>query len=391
LSRSTIRAYPQSTTRYRHTLLVSSSDHTAYALSVFEVHGGLQHDQIWHAAPGRTERWRLSVPTRRTSENLLPTSITFLPGARPDQGRWFVQSYGEFEAQARGALRAPSLAGLVGDEASSDGGRPHQASAPAEAGSEDSPALLHVLGDTPIAAITALSPELPPREKADGRASATTRRASLVLRRQSQQGEALTSRFVTLIEPTGRGFHRLRRVGRVSSSPETIVVQVESADGLEYLLVNLKPGATQRVQLPSGKYTSFDGLALRVREQGLVLAGGTFAEGSGRLVSQPRLSGAIVEAVRRPSERGLGWFLTPERLPDDPAVVGRTLSIQHGDGSSRCWTLDSIESTAAGTRLYVREEPGFTIDSRDRSVVYYQFPQVTAPGPHRFRLAQIAR
>jgi hypothetical protein len=386
------RAYPQSTARYRHTVVASSSEHTAYALSIFEVHGGLQHDQVWHAAPGRSERWRLAVPTRRTSESLLPGSITFLPAARPDQGRWFVQSYGEFETQARGALQAPSLAGLVGDDATANAGHADAASPSAAAGTDVSPTLLlHLMGDMPMTAITALSPELPRGAKEGKKADSGTRRASLILRRQSQQGESLISRFVTLLEPTGPGFHRLRRVGRVSSSPETIVIQVESSDSLEYLLVNLKPGTTQRVQLPSGKYTSFDGVALRVREQGLVLAGGTFAEGSGRLVTQPQVTGTISGVARQTSERGAGWFLTPERLPDDPAVAGRTLILQHGDGTSRCWTLDSIESTAGGTRLHVREEPGFMFDALDRTARYYQFPQVTAPGPHRFHVAQVSR
>jgi hypothetical protein len=196
---------------------------------------------------------------------------------------------------------------------------------------------------------------------------------------------------VTVFEPVGRAFPPLRRVGRVSSSQDVIVVLVETVDGPEYLVVNLRPGTTKRVQLPNGRYVSFDGLALRVREQGIVLAGGTFAEGSGRLVSQASVAGTLTNSVRQRTERGQGWFLTPDRLSDDPALAGRTLIVQHGDGTCRSWTLDSIESTPQGTRLHVREEPGFEIDPHGGEARYYQFPQVRAPGPHRFRLAQIAR
>jgi hypothetical protein len=209
--------------------------------------------------------------------------------------------------------------------------------------------------------------------------------------RRSTQGEPLGSRFVTLFEPVGKGFPPLRRVGRVSASPEVVVLRVETIDGLEYVLVNLRPGTTQRVRLPGDRFVSFDGLALRVREHGLVLAGGTFAEGSGRLVSQASLAGTLSASVRKRTERGAGWFLTPDRLADDPAVAGRTLIVQHGDGTHHSWTLDSLESTPEGTRLHVREEPGFTIDPHDHSAHYYQFPQVTVPGPHQFRLAQIVR
>jgi hypothetical protein len=83
--------------------------------------------------------------------------------------------------------------------------------------------------------------------------------------------------------------------------------------------------------------------------------------------------------------------LTGAKLDPDLALAGRTLIIEHGDGTRRAWTLDSIEPAAEGTRLHVREEPGFLINPADGSARYYQFPRVTAPGQHRFRLARIAR
>ena len=170
-----------------------------------------------------------------------------------------------------------------------------------------------------------------------------------------------------------------------------MVLLVETAEGLEYVIVNRNPGTARRVALPGGRFVSFDGLAVRVREHDLVLAGGTFAEGAGKLVSQPRIGGVLTGGIRRASERGLGWFITPERIAGGPAIAGRTLVVEHGDGTCHGWTLDSLESLPDGTRLHVREEPGFLIDSRDGSARYYQFPQVKAPGPHRFRLCQIAR
>ena len=101
-----------------------------------------------------------------------------------------------------------------------------------------------------------------------------------------------------MFEPVGKAFQPLRRVGRVAAAPEVVVLRIETIDGLEYVLVNSRPGTTQRVQLPGGRFVSFDGLALRVREHGLVLAGGTFAEGSGRLVSQASLAGTLTASVR---------------------------------------------------------------------------------------------
>jgi hypothetical protein len=387
------RAYPQSTTRYRQTIILTASRRSRYAVSVFEVRGGLQHDQIFHAAPGSSGRWRLSVPTRRPPPSLLPPSIRFLRSARPEQGRWFVQSYGEFRLEDVGEVTSPALAGLVAP------GPTRPSSAPVIRASDSPPSdamyppelMLHLLGDPPVTAFTATSPDPTIEKDAPATMISGDGRASLILRRRSRQGEILSSVFVTLFEPCGGDLAPLRRVGRVDSSPDVVVVLVETIDGPEYLLVNLDPSSNRHVQLPSGRYVSFDGLALRVREDSLVMAGGRIAEGSGKLLSQSNIAGTLSESVRRKTERGRGWFLSADRLPADPAVAGRTLVVQHGDGSFRSWTLDSIESTAEGTRLHVREEPGFSLEGSGRKARYYQFPQTTAPGPHRFRLCQICR
>jgi hypothetical protein len=383
------RAYPQSTRRYRHTVVVTASARARYAVSVFEVEGGLQHDQIYHAAPGRNDKWSLSVPVARPPASLLPSSITFLPGARPDQGRWFVQSYGEFQPDAQARLVKPAVAVLVPPGQPADPSAVRAAAAAGDPLSEVG-VRLHLLGDGPMTAFTAESPN-PARTALSRRTGEESRRAGLILRRRSEQGETLNSTFVTVLEPLGKEFAPLRRVGRVSAERDLVALFVETIDGPEYVIINLNPGSIRRVPLPGVRYTSFDGLAVRVREGGLVLAGGTFAEGSGKLVSRASLVGALIGSGRQPTDRGLGWFLTPDRLADLPSIAGRTLIIQHGDGTCRSWTLDSLESVPGGTRLHVREEPGFAIDPRDRAAHYYQFPQVTAPGPHRFRLAQIAR
>ena len=63
--------------------------------------GACSTTRSYHAAPGRTDRWALAGPTSQPPASLLPPSITFLPSARPDQGRWFVQAYGEFRLEAQ--------------------------------------------------------------------------------------------------------------------------------------------------------------------------------------------------------------------------------------------------------------------------------------------------
>ena len=107
------RAYPQSTTRYRQTVVATSSARARYALSVFEVEGGLQHDQIYHAAPGRSDRWTLAGPISRPPASLLPPSITFLPSARPDQGDGSSRRMANSSSNRKHNWSRPELADLV--------------------------------------------------------------------------------------------------------------------------------------------------------------------------------------------------------------------------------------------------------------------------------------
>ncbi|MDG3006532.1 hypothetical protein [Paludisphaera mucosa] len=367
-------AYPISTKRYRQTFVACRSGPRRYALSIFEVDGGLQHDQIFHAAPGRKEEWRPLIATQPTTGSLLPPSISFLPSARPQEGRWFVQSYGEFRPRLRGVAAEPCRVVL-------DGGR--------EKSAAGAVLKLHLLGDMPSTLITADSADAPAGDDATSGPEST--RSSLIVRRRSDAGQALNSTFVTVFEPVEPGVAPLDRVARVESIGDAVVVLIESPEGSDHLVFNRRPGTTLRVKTANGRFVSTDGLAVRVRGEDVFLAGGTYVEAAGKLVSQKSVRGTVTAAERDPNERGRGWFQTPEKLPEGLDVAGRTLFIEHGDGTVRSWTLDSIEPTADGARLRVREEPGFRIDPASGAAGYYQFPLTSSPGPHRFRLAQLSR
>ena len=171
-----------------------------------------------------------------------------------------MQSYGELRLETEGSLTGPSLVIL------SNPGLPADTPAPSDAskapGWDPQPSVrLHLLGDTPMAVFTAVSPDPTRADKVSRLAGAEAWRASLILRRRSAQGNSLSSRFVTVFEPVGKAFQPLRRVGRVAAAPEVVVLRIETIDGLEYVLVNSRPGTTQRVQLPGGRFVSFDGLA----------------------------------------------------------------------------------------------------------------------------------
>ena len=360
-------AYPQSTTRYRQTLIGATAATTRYAVSVFEVQGGLQHDQLFHAAAGAPTSWQMPEAWDTAPASLLPPSIPYIPDARAEEGRWFVQAYGELALQGQLRLSKPATARL---------NRP------------DGPGVrLHVLGDLPLVAYCALSND--PTAGSNAGAS----RAGLILRRRSETGATLKTTFVTVFEPLGTAAPSLSAVGRVASPAETVVVYLATPEGNEHLVINLTPGTTREVTLADGRKLRTDGLVVRVTSRDLMLAGGSFVETGRRRTRQSPAAGSIVAVTRGATNAGRGWFLTDEPVADPNTLVGRTLLIEHGDGTTRGWTLTRVENTPEGNaaRLHVHEEPGFLIDRDSGAARYYQFPRDTAPGPHRFTISKIAR
>ena len=366
------RAYPQSVTRYRQTLVAAAGARSRYALGVFEIDGGRQHDQMVHGPVGSAARWQLSVAMGPAPASLLPAGLTFVPTARAGDGRWFIQSYGELTPLLQGAITRPATAWCV--EPATRGGVGVR---------------LHLLGDTPLLAVTATGPDpTAPLRRATGDPSG---RAALLLRRHMLDGSNLKTTFVTVYEPVAAAIPPLRRVGRVGSVSGAVVVYVETADGPEQLVVNRTAGSPVNVALADGQTLSTDGLAVRVTARGLALAGGSFVELSGRRVSQQPAGGRIVRAARQAEPGTRGWFEIDHPLPEPATLAGRIVLVRHGDGTTRGWTLQRVENSSTGARLHVVEEPGFTLDPTTKVARYYQFPQAIAPGPHDLRIDRIAR
>ena len=364
-------AYPRSTTCYRQTLIAASGPTSRYAVGVFEVAGGLQHDQLVHAAPGSGSRWLATVPMTRGPATLLPSSITYVPKARAEDGRWFVQAMGEFHRLAHGPVERPTTALLH---------------APGTPGVR-----LHVLPESPLVAVTGTSPD-PSASASDPEPG----RAALILHRRSEDGATLSTRFVTVYEPVGAGAPALGRVGRVASPPGTVVLSLVTADGPEDLVLNLDPGNRVDVRLADGRTLTTDGRIVRATPRGLTLAGGTMARLGDLEARISPASGTIRGAIRGPSADGRGAFEVEGNLPDPGSLAGRTLLIRHGDGSVRGWTLTKAVVTGQANgkttaRLLVREEPGFRVDPASGAATYYQFPRGVVPGPHHFEVAQLGR
>jgi hypothetical protein len=353
------RAYPVTASRYRHTMAIVHDDRARYALGVFEVRGGHQHDQLFHAPPGSASRWRLAGSWERGPRTLLPSSIVAVPNASAEDGRWFIQAYAGFTELLQAGVEGPTQASLEGP-------------------------------DGPLVRLHLLNPGSSTVYSAEAPDPTGQGRGAMIVRRSSDDPEPLQSTFVTLFEPPGRS--GLGRVGRVESPEGTALVVMETAGGIEHLMVNDAPGTVRIVPMTDGTILKTDGLLVRVRADALSMAGGTFAEVGGRRVEQRRAEGKIVASVRSTDRGGLGWFETDGPVEDAGAMAGRSLIVSHGGEASRAWTIDHVEVGADGkARIVVAEEPGFVLDPGTGSAVYYQFPGSTAPGPHRFIVSRIAR
>lgn len=364
-------AYPTSSTRYRQTVVACAGARTRFAVSVFEVAGGLQHDQLYHGAAGSVARWRISARTAPGPASLLPPGIPFVANAEADDGRWFVQSFGELTGLSSGRLDRPAQALLT--LGTSPGVR------------------LHLLGDTPTWAVVGVTPD--PTASGSSEILEPPGRPALVLRRRSDDGSTLRSTFVTVFEPVGAG-EGLRRVGRVHTPPGTVALALEADEGPEHLVVNLRAGTPCEVELVDGRRLRTDGLAVRVTPSCLLLAGGTFAELEGRRLQQARVAGTIKATGRtgRDGAAARGWFETVEPLEAPESLAGRTLIVGHGDGTRRGWTIHAARNRPSGGALIeVREVPGFRLDPATDEAVRYMFPRGRAPGPHVFKVDRIAR
>ncbi len=353
-------AYPRSTSRYRETLVVCSGGRTRFAVSVFEVRGGLQHEELFHGCPEPAARWRPTVPLDAGPTSLLPPKFVLVPTARPEDGRWFLQAMGGFTDLSSGRAERPFQAELQG---------------------EGPPGVrLHVLNEFATTLYVGASP-----------GSSGLKRSSLVLRRRSEDGASLSSAFVTVFEPIGTSAP-LRRVGRVElrggcRGPG-------GGDGRRPGDAGREP---QRRTLATGQP---GGWAAPEDRRGRRPAPNRRDHPGRRHVRRGRRPKGRADPGRR-QHRGRG----PIRIEGRPGLVFHSGGAPRSRFAGRAGPPDpprrrhrpglddrfGPEPRRGRRRIVVREPPGFHIDARTGSAQYDSFPGFTVPGPHRFGISRIAR
>jgi hypothetical protein len=359
-------AYPTRAKRYRATVVVLEDALGPCAIRVFEVSGGVQHDLLLHADSRLEGRWHVPLEMRAGSESLLSSSIPFVPHARADYSRWLVQGLGAIKHLEQANLQQPVWATLA--DHTRHGVR------------------VHLLGDLPMTLARGIWQDF------DHRGDETEGRSVLVQRRVSADGRDLDTRFVDVFEPLATPHGQSRRVARVESPGALTIVLFDDRTSLNYLAINATPGQSTSAVLPDGRLLRTDALAVLVRPNSLIMAGGSFAECARQRVDAAVLGGRVVASGRNEGAGAPGWFELEGAGADVAAMRGRTLVIKHDDGTSRAWTVADASPTAGNRiRIAVREEPGFRIEPATGDAVYYQYPLTRHHGPHLARLCSTSR
>ena len=355
-------SYPRLTSRYRRTVVLCSGPKTRYVIDVFHVVGGEQQDLLYHAAPGNHAAFNTTIKLQDGPDTLLPPNVPYLANARAEDGRWFVQSLGQFQKMRYGLATAPGLA-ILG-EGNQPGVR------------------MHLLGDQPFSVVTGQTPRTPSGDDPE--------RSFLMIRRGAVKGAKLESSFVTVFDPTGPR-PSLAKVGRMAEASGFVVLYLQTPDGDEHVVVNLHPGTERKVMLADGRELSTDAFVVRARRDELMRAGGTVAGLSGVGLRQSPLEGRVLGTTRQASRDSLGWFDVSGILPADRTLSGRFLRIRHADGTTHGWSIAKVEPMGPDrSRIYVQEDPGFEI-SQDGQARYHHYPTTTNPAPHTYSISTIRR
>ncbi len=348
-----VSAYPDTVERYRRTLAMVGEDAAnGYLLDVFEVDGGRQHDWLL-----------LGNLDEDTSAQVEGAALQPFTGTLLNDGIAFVKPRDSAAPNPDGygfGFWTEVQAGRVSGETVTLTTRPD---ATANRG------LRTILAPGP-AAVVHLG-RVPSIRRADEQNGALDRyqAPAFCVRRV---GDALRSRFVAVHEPLA-GEPRVAGL-RTVVEERVLLVEVLHAGGLDLFVQALEDGAAASFDTPAGTL-AFEGnyglvrLGADRRPVAAHVIGGRMQLGTVDL-SAPSWSGTVVRTSRADGDRTRGWIEVSERIETDRHGA---LVVTFPDGTMRAFNGVGCEAVDGGTRLLVREDPGFEVDAdRIRLVSYPQ-------------------
>ena len=352
-----LTAYSKTVTRYRRTLITVGADsRDCYLVDVFQVAGGEQHDYLLHGSADDDSAAALTgAKMTPFAGTLMNPGVKFVPprgeGDRPGPEA----AYGFVHDLLRGAAR-----GIVALE-------------------------MHLNESPKIGTRTLLLPQenttlylgQAPSIRRARRADALVDKHQAPFFCARRRGKDLRSVFVAVHEPLN-GKPKISNASVTRSSRAIVLAVDRGLLGKDTVVIALdRPATVHREKLSfQGRYGFVRVRAGRVTEAHLV--GGTQLRfGNVELKGPAGWRGSIRKVIRSRSNGAGGAFEVAERVPPDCAPC--TLIVHHADGTVHGYNVIRIESMARGSRLFVREDPGFEM-TRDGKTEFLRYPQRTIQG-----------
>jgi len=354
-------AYPDLADEYRRMLmLVDAGGDEVYAVDLFRVKGGTQHDWALHGNADYEGAASVSVPLAPYADNLLPGVKIRYPKGESDRGDADGRntSYAFFQNVSRGRLTDGVTVTFTGSEKSA-GVRTHL---PAQPGTEV------FLGDAPSLR----------RAEENNILLDRYRMPIFLLRRKGPP--PLASRFVAVHEPfEGKPFLDGVSLQPVSGDEDAIAVSVRHHGVADHIIH--RPQADDRAiatgDLRLRGQTGFVRERNGVPEMMGLWGGLELRWGKYVLTGSGVYSGKVIQAET-------DFLSVSGELPEGNAMKGATLLVTFGDASSQGYRIEKIARENGEIRVITEDEIGFALQPGGAKHLF--FPLREIPGEVTYRI-----
>jgi hypothetical protein len=373
MSASAERAYPGRARVYERTVfLIDAGEPNSYVVDLFRVEGGSQHDWVIHGNADLDSHAEVSVPLESYGEHLLPGVEVRHPENERDRGDADGRNpnYACFQNVQHGQAEGDCVVTFRFD-ATLTGLRSHLP------GPQDAEAFL---GDAPSI-----------RRAEENDALVDRDRMPIFMARR--QGKAqLCSAFAAIHEPFEKeGW--IRRVARICTEEESdaVALQVDHNGVTDHVVHRVSPG--NRV-LQAGDL-ALEGEVGFVRERdGVAEMMGLWGGTRLRWRDQEIEAGGVLETevqrtLREEDGDGCNGLVVDRDLPDADALIGATVVVTFGDGSTLAYVVKEAQTVGGESCLVLDGDPGVAVDQEGARHLFFPLRDILGRVGCRIRTSSL--
>ena len=363
------RGYPGLAKVYRRALmLIDCGGGDVYAVDLFRVEGGVQHDWVLHGSADTDGCATLSIPLIPYGENLLPGVKVRYPEGEMDRGDAEGRnlSYAFFQDVSRGEVSDGMTATFTTLDAAV-GVRTHL---PGLRGSEV------FVGD---------APSIRRAEENDGLLD-RFRMPILLVRREG--AGPLSSRFAAVHEP----YFNEPSVDKVSldtlsDSGDSLVLSVRHHGVTDHIVHRTSPEqeavvtADLRLQGEMGFVRERDGVP-----EMMGLWGGVELRWKDHILTARSVyEGEVTGTLRSETGAGCDALIVAGRLQEGEALKGTIVVATFGDGSTRGYGVQEVMKQDGQTWLILDGDPGFVVEGGGMRHLFFPLREIAGQVSYRVR------